>query len=177
MFRPFLLGIVLTVAGLTSPHQSRVLAQPPQEGTPSGPHDYKVAYWFERKNPIDTFQFKIYDVTKGEYSPAVDRWLTTMKTRFPGHAAYVREYHGTGKELADKVIGELLVIAGPNLGFGIRDTRGLGGPHELLKPLGEPVRGLTPIDSSLKVHQPSATYLNPVSPPSPFPFPYTRPHP
>jgi hypothetical protein len=177
MFRNFLIGIACIVAAFASPYKTAAQVQAPADKAMSEPHDYKVAYWFKRDNPLDTFQFKIYDATKGEYSPAVDQWLTTMKTRFPRHVAFIREYHATSEELADKVIGQLMVIVGPNLGYGLRDTNGLWGGRNLPKLLSEPVRSLPPVGSSSLISRPSATYLNPVTPPSPFPYPYTRPHP
>ncbi len=137
-----------------------------------------MAYWFERRNPLFTVQLQIYDVTRGEYTRAVDDWLATMKTSYPGYAAFVRDYHATRKQLGEHVSQDLLIIGGPNLGHGLHDTYGLLGPSGRSMGFYHPITSLPSSDTS------SAMWRNPASrspsypsSSSPFPVPYPRPHP
>jgi hypothetical protein len=50
----------------------------------------KVICWYAKRDPVQTFQYKAYDVSKGQYSPAVDEWLKLVEQRFPDYVAYVR---------------------------------------------------------------------------------------
>lgn len=68
--------------------------------------DYKVAFWYRRDRPIETFQYQIYDVRKGEYTRAVDDWTTMMRKKYPGYEVAVRDVNlesETGPNEARKV--------------------------------------------------------------------------
>ena len=72
-------------------------AAAPQARSPAPPSaasrhaEFKVAIWYRRDRPLDTFRYQIYDLRKGEYTGAVDDWLTLMRTRFPGYESVVRD--------------------------------------------------------------------------------------
>ena len=53
--------------------------------------DYKVAFWYRRDRPIETFRYQVYDVRKGEYTRAVDDWTTMMRKKYPGYEVAVRD--------------------------------------------------------------------------------------
>ena len=59
----------------TSPSQS----PRPRHRRPSPRVDFKVVVWYRRDRPLETFKYQIYDLRKGEYTPAVDDWLELMR--------------------------------------------------------------------------------------------------
>ena len=59
---------------------------------PTSPRaDYKVVIWYRQDRPLDTFKYQIYDVRKGEYTPAVDAWLELMRSKHPAYLVAVRD--------------------------------------------------------------------------------------
>jgi hypothetical protein len=53
---------------------------------------YKVAFWYDRRRPAETFRYQVYDLRKAPYDQAaVGRWLDLVRSRFPDYAAYVRD--------------------------------------------------------------------------------------
>jgi hypothetical protein len=144
-------------------------------------------------------------VRKGQYTRAVDDWLRTMRTSYPDYDAYVKELHlkpdsaqGEKKQVATAIIQENLSKGGPYGGFGLRDASGIYGglslgdllrPSVALPTRPEPdhgarvslySRGYGFLSSPGANRPPSflyPSYLAPQSPPSPFPYPYVRPHP
>jgi hypothetical protein len=185
------LGLALLVAlGSTD----RAVPAPAQ--TPSKPAgsastspariDFKVITWFRRDQPLATFKYQIYDVRKGEYTPAVDAWLDLMRTKHPAYEVTVRnvdlarEKGQTEMLKVGSVIKRELAAAAGLEGILVGDgtTEGLNRPRTLTPGLGPSTatRGLVRpgplgprIDRSL--------YANPPSSGFPFPVPYPRPHP
>jgi hypothetical protein len=148
--------------------------------------DFKVITWFRRDQPLATFKYQIYDLRKGEYTPAVDAWLELMRTKHPAYEVTVRNVNLAREKgqtemlkVGSVIKRELAAVAGLEgvfVGDGIatglnrlpRFTPDLGSsiaPQGMLRagPLGPR------IDRSL--------YANPPSYGFPFPVPYPRPHP
>ncbi|APW60996.1 hypothetical protein [Paludisphaera borealis] len=160
-----------------------------EQGTPprvSPRHvDYKVVFWYRRDRPIETFQYQVYDVRKGEYTPAVDDWTNMMRKKYPGYEVAGRDVdlaRETGPNETRKVGAvihrELLaaaasqgVFVGPlgttPSGSGIRTYREPGfqvrpGPARVVLPY-------SPLGPSFN--------QNPLPQGFPVPMPYPRPHP
>ena len=152
---------------------------------PSSPRaDYKVVIWYQQDRPLDTFRYQIYDVRKGEYTPAVDAWLELMRSKHPAYLVAVRDVDLSREKGATEslkvgsvVMRELtaaaslegIVVGGPKTG-------GLSRPRSprpgLSAPLGNMGRTDTP-----GMGLPRAVDLNPPSYTYPVPMPYPRPHP
>jgi hypothetical protein len=182
-------------------------AEPPAVANPSSerPADYVVAFWYLRADPLTSLRHQVYDVRKGQYTRAVTDWLETMRTRYPAHAAYLRVVRlqpdsgvPEAKQLATVILGEYVDKGGPYQGLGIRDEYGLYGGAGRLDSLMRPGIGRPPSDLDRRsnvsayirgygfVASPGAnrppSYLSspgqgPAGLPSPFPYPYVRPHP
>lgn len=162
---------------------------------PVPPAEYKIAYWFAKRDPIQTFQHRVYDVRKGQYTPAVDQWLALVAKRYPGYEAYVRDLRlepglPDRVQVSQAVTRELFVTAsyyggvpaelmmgagargraypGTNLTIGSGSQVGGSGFRMSLKPV-PPVDG-SPGSGAASPLVP-APYLFPV------PYPYPRPHP
>ena len=158
----------------------------PAAAPPPEPPDFKVAFWYRRNDPLNTFQFQIYDVRKGEYdAAAVASWLGRVARDFPGYRAYVHDVRASpGEEprrkVASVIIAEHIITGGPNGGYGLRSGggssyRGLdfglmsGAPSGPAGPgVSRPFRSLPGVGGS----PPSLP-----SYPFPVPYPYPRPHP
>jgi hypothetical protein len=185
------LGLALLVAlgalDRTLPAHAQAPSKPAgANSTSSARIDFKVITWFRRDQPLATFKYQIYDVRKGEYTPAVDAWLELMRTKHPAYEVTVRnvdlarEKGQTEMLKVGSVIKRELAAAagleGVFVGDGIATrlnrlpafTPGLGSstaPQGLFRPGPSRPR----IDRSL--------YANPPSYGFPFPVPYPRPHP
>ena len=61
------------------------------DGGPAGHTDFKVVVWYSRDRPLDTFKYQVYDVRKGEYTPAVDAWIQLMRTKYTSYDVALRE--------------------------------------------------------------------------------------
>ena len=148
--------------------------------------DFKVITWFRRDQPLATFKYQIYDVRKGEYTPAVDAWLELMRTKHPAYEVTVRNVDLAREKgqtemlkVGSVIKRELAAVAGLEgvfVGEGIASglsrlptfTPGLG--SSTARPgLFRPGPPGPRIDRSL--------YANPPSSGFPFPVPYPRPHP
>jgi hypothetical protein len=149
--------------------------------SPSGPPDFQVAFWYQRRDPLNTFSFQVYDVRKGEYNPvAVAAWLGRMAREYPGYKAYVHEVRvSPGEEprrkVASVIIAEHILTGGPNGGFGLHSvpgvfSRGLDFGFMGQAPISRPFRSLPAVGGS-----PPTLPTIPYS--FPFPYPYPRPHP
>jgi hypothetical protein len=148
----------------------------PAVGQP-GPHvDYRVIVWYRRSRPLETFEYQVYDVRKGEYTAAVDDWLSLMRTKYTGYVVIPRAVdlsREKGKTEALKVGAvvqrELLaaaalagVVLGEAGGTSSRSTRQAYSTRH---------RGTQRRFSG------SSTMISPAGPTSPVPMPYPRPHP
>jgi hypothetical protein len=142
--------------------------------------DYKVAFWYRRNQPLDTFRYQIYDVRAGQYTPAVDAWLETLRTKYPHYEAFIRDVDLSREpgETESLKVGavirrELLVAAGRQGVFlGGNPSRYWPGTAEApLLPI--PSLGRLPGSAGLSV----PWTVRPPTPSMPFPYPYPRPHP
>jgi hypothetical protein len=57
---------------------------------PSGRPDFIVLVWYHRAQALGTFQYQLYDVRKGEYTPAVDAWVRETRARYPDYVVTAR---------------------------------------------------------------------------------------
>jgi hypothetical protein len=94
----------------------------------------KVVCWYYKRDPVQTYQHKVYDVSKGQYTQAVDDWLKLVKKRYPDYVAYVRtldlnpQSSETEQQQVAHLIGrELTVIAAHYYGI---DPHGLQFPNQ-----------------------------------------------
>jgi hypothetical protein len=142
--------------------------------------DFKVVFWYRRSRPIETFQYQVYDVRKGEYTQAVIDWQEMMRARFPGYEVAVRDVSlerekgpNEARKVGAVVHRELLAVAAEQGVFA--------------GPFGPAATGLR-IDRSpavaagigpARVVPPYSPLLGPPALPMgfPVPMPYPRPHP
>lgn len=160
-----------------------------QAGSPAPPSatsrhaDFKVAIWYRRDRPLDTFRYQIYDLRKGQYTEAVDDWLTLMRTSFPTYEAVVRDVDlarekGETESLkVGSIIRQELLAAAALEGVFIGGAA--AGPSRSLYPRPglppAPERVGRPFPPSHGL--PGTIDLNPPGPSYPVPVPYPRPHP
>lgn len=148
--------------------------------TAQGPGiDYKVVAWFDRADPISTFQYQAYDVRKGEFTPAVEAWLGMMREKFPNYRVVVRdvdlarEQGPTERRKVGAVIHrELLAAAaaeGVFLGPSAGDVVGKAPRTVRLDPISQPFPYLPSVPMSFQ--------QNPTPSGFPVPMPFPRPHP
>ncbi len=195
--RTFIVGLGIVIAEALGPGANSL------DAGASAPAEFKVAYWFDRRDPLNTFRFQAYDLRKGEYTAAVDEWLRRMKTSYPRYEAYVKEVRAQSRsDLATAILNENLAVGGPTTGTGIRDDHGLGlvnlssnrpigyssaytGPSSSRSSLSFSNSNLFGRSSlgdssqSLLGRPPGSGAYQP-SPPTylyPIPYPYPRPHP
>lgn len=181
---------VLLIAGLPSAAQ-----EPAPASRPAPPAEYKIVFWFVKRDPIDTFRHRVYDVRKGEYTPAVDQWLAMMAKQYPAYEAYVRDLHlvpgqPEKAQVSQAITRELYVTAayyggvpaevlmspagrgraypGPDLTIGSGSPVGGSGFRMSLKPVPR-------VDGS--PGSGAGVPLAPAGYPFPVPYPYPRPHP
>jgi hypothetical protein len=146
--------------------------------------DFKVLVWYLRTDPLGTFQYQVYDLRKGELTPAVDAWVRNVEKNYPAYLVVARSVdlkreRGETESLkvGSVIKRELFVaaaIAGVFLGGGppvISSGPSLGSSSSALSAssgaLFRPL-GAAGIDRS---------YLNPPGTLFPFPIPFPRPHP
>jgi len=149
----------------------------------AGHTDFKVVVWYRRDRPLDTFKYQVYDLRKGQYTPAVDVWIQLLRTKYPGYDVTIREVdlareQGETESLkVGSVIKHELMAAAALEGIVIGDTVP-----------GLQVRTVAPrtgLPAPARISQPApqgatlggSSYLNPPWPSFPFPMPYPRPHP
>jgi hypothetical protein len=147
----------------------------PAVAPPDEAPDFKVAFWYQRRDPLNTFQFQIYDIRKGEYNPvAVAAWLERMAHDFPGYKAYVNDVRvAPGEEprktVASVIIAEHIIAAGPYGGYGLRgDTgafsRGLDFGKTGARPSPRPLRTLPSVGGSPTRAGPTQNITSPTMP-------------
>ncbi len=84
--------------------------------------DFVVLVWYRRNDPLGTFEHQFYDVRKGEYTTAVNDWLTVMRTKHTDYLVVVRpvnlsrERGETEKLKVGSVIYRELMIAAAQSG-------------------------------------------------------------
>ncbi|WP_165251850.1 hypothetical protein [Paludisphaera soli] len=80
------------ILGATAFYGTVAIAQEAPRPAPAAPRaDYKVVAWFDRARPIASFQYQVYDVRKGDYTPAVQAWVAMMAEKFPNYDVAVRD--------------------------------------------------------------------------------------
>ncbi len=162
------------------PGEAAARSQPTsaREHSAAGNADFGVVFWYRRADPLATFQYQIYDLRKGEYTPAVETWIKDVEKKYPAYTAFMRnvnlaiEQGETEKLKVGAVIKRELTVAaaltGVILGSPINSS---ARPFESLQGLGSPAtRRSSPISSD-------RSFLNPAPIPFPVPVPYPRPHP
>jgi hypothetical protein len=192
-FRVSALPVILTLA-----LSSAAASTPPAPGNSSAvPPDYRIAFWYRRADPLASMRHQVYDVRKGEYTPAVAGWLQTMHTTRPDYDAYVVDMRLDSqsadtprKQLATRILAEYIARGGPYGGLGAGDGQGIygiGGLPSLYTPRFRPesqtgsgvstyVRGYGFVSSPGANRIPS--YAQPPGGyPWPMPYPYVRPRP
>ena len=162
------------------PGEAAARSQPisARERSAAGNADFRVLFWYRRADPLATFQYQVYDLRKGEYTPAVDTWIKDVEMKYPAYTAFMRnvnlavEEGKTEKLKVGAVIKRELTVAaalsGVILGSPINSS---ARPFESLQGLGSPTtRRSSPISND-------RSFLNPGPTPFPVPVPYPRPHP
>lgn len=145
--------------------------------------DYKVVFWYRRDRPIETFQYQVYDVRKGEYTRAVDDWADMMRKRYRSYEVAVREVdldREQGPNETRKVgavihrellaaaaevgvfIGPLEATASSGRTYRSPDVLGRLGPARVVPPY-------SPLGPMFYQNAPPVGF--------PVPMPYPRPHP
>jgi len=149
-------------------------------------NDFKVISWFRRDQPLATFKYQIYDLRKGEYTPAVDAWLELMRTKHLAYQVTVREVDLAREKgqtemlrVGSVIKRELAAVAGlAGVFVGDGTATGLS-----LLPTFTPTLGSSTAPPGLFRPGPQgpridrSLYANPPSAGFPFPVPYPRPHP
>lgn len=162
------------------PGEAAARFNPPSSGSePGHGHaDFKVLVWYRRADPLATFKYQVYDLRKGEFTPAVAAWIKTVDAEYPTYTAFTREVYlnaENGKTDALKV-GSVLkreltvaaALSGVILGSPINNR---DRPFESLRSSNASISrqtGSLPNDRS---------FLNTSPAPFPVPMPYPRPHP
>jgi hypothetical protein len=144
--------------------------------------DLRIVFWYDRARPLDTFQYRVYDLRKHEFTHEVERWLADVRARFPRFEAYTRDVvlsqeRGETEKLktGSVVVREFLVIGsyyGYDFGGFMPGSPSLSPPRRspsLVNPIVPPRRPTPPLFS--------APGSGPIGNPNPFPYPYPRPHP
>jgi hypothetical protein len=186
------LGISLLLVALSArdcavPARAQAPSKP--AGPPSNSHshiEFKVITWFRRDQPLATFKYQIYDLRKGEYTPAVDAWLDLMRSKHPAYQVTVREVDLAREKgqtemlkVGSVIKRELAAVAGLE-GIFVGDGTAAGISR---LPAFTPGLGSTTAPQGLFRTGPPgpridrSLYANPPSYGFPFPVPYPRPHP
>src|SRR5437867_2934717 len=91
MIRNVRLGRVLVLVLALLLAADRAPGQAPSAPPPAAAADYKIAFWYHRSDPLNTFHYQVYDLRQGQYTGAVEDWLRTMQANHPDYAAYVKD--------------------------------------------------------------------------------------
>ncbi|MDG3007045.1 hypothetical protein [Paludisphaera mucosa] len=146
--------------------------------------DFQVVAWFRRDQPIATFQYQVYDVRKGDFTPAVEAWVGMMRREYPAYEVVVRavdlarEQGPTEARKVGAVVHRELLAAAAAEGIflgGAVSARSVVAREPLnvrLAPIGGPRGPYRDLQGS-----PAAFRQNPAPAGFPVPMPYPRPHP
>ncbi|MGA7501537.1 MAG: hypothetical protein WBX00_32810 [Isosphaeraceae bacterium] len=175
-----LLAIACSTAGASGP-QANLSDRP--AATP-GLTDFKVVVWYRRAQPLDTFKYQVYDLRKGQYTPAVDVWIQLLRTKYPGYDVTIREVdlareQGETESLkVGSVIKHELMAAAALEGIVIGDTVPGLQVRTIVPRTGLPAaQGMIGRPAPLGASFRGSNELNPPGPSFPVPVPYPRPHP
>ena len=140
--------------------------------------DFKVLVWYRRADPLATFKYTVYDVRKGEYSPAAQAWLKDVQAKYPTYVAFSRDVDldrepgKTDMLKVGAVIKRELMVAAALSGVVI------GRPGPIFRGPSFSSQNQTPILNRQRAAVPNnRSYLNPAPTTFPVPIPYPRPHP
>jgi hypothetical protein len=177
--------IVLLVLACASPDatgsQANLASRPAATPEEIG---FKVAVWYRRDQPLDTFKYQVYDVRKGQYTPAVDAWVQLMRTKYTAYHVTIRDVdlaHELGETESLKVgavVKRELMAAAALEGVVVGD-----GVPGFQVPAIAPRTGLPAAPGRIGRPAPPGlgarglNELNPPAPSFPVPVPYPRPHP
>jgi hypothetical protein len=152
---------------------------------PAGKHpDFKVLVWYRRDDPLGTFKYEVYDLRKGEYTAAVDTWISNIQKSYPAYLAVVRrvdlkrERGETEMLKVGSVIRRELMAAAGMAGVFV-DSGTIGNPTPALglNRAPRPAGSIGSLNRPLGSAGIDRSYLNPPDYPFPVPVPYPRPHP
>ncbi len=140
--------------------------------------DYRVIVWYSKSDPLGTFKYQIYDVRKGEDSPAVDRWLKQIASQYPDYIAISRAVDLSRErgEIESLKVGSVIkrellaaaALAGVPVGSSLRfPSTPIGGLVT-----GRPVASLPRVPAIA-----NPAIAPPLQPLFPVPVPFPRPHP
>jgi hypothetical protein len=166
-------------------------AEPPDAGpAPSAAGVFKLLMWYDRARPFDSFQYRAYDVERGEYTKAVEDWVALVRREYPHYAVSVRDVTVAPGDppttIARVAEDEKLALArlilrrysiggdfgrfGYNSGYSGIGTRPGAAPGASPSPFANPIpRAFPPLGAAGTTPPPSY--------PFPHPMPYPRPHP
>lgn len=145
--------------------------------------DFKVAVWYRRDRPLETFRYQVYDLRKGEYTRAVDDWLALMKTRFPGYLAVLRDVDLARVKGETELLKVGSIIRQELLAAAAMEGVFLGGAPAGPLRSSLPGPGLPSAPELRSLSTPPGQRVSPsvdLNPPRssfPVPVPYPRPHP
>jgi hypothetical protein len=174
------LSLLFLIALAQPPAPERATTANPASGPAKPIADLKIAFWYDRNRPLDTFRYQVYDLAKGEDSPELDRWMKTIRDRFPSYSAYTREFdlsrvHGDTRnhKIGTAIQSEFLAVGtahGYDFGGYVPGVDRL--PSASPRPFRPfPVRPLpTPRGRTPELPGPPSSRF-------PVPIPYPRPHP
>jgi hypothetical protein len=179
-FACVLASVMGILTGITAAQTAPATRRPP-----SPPRiDYKVLIWYRRDRPLDTFKYQIYDIRKGEYTPAVDAWIELMRSKHPAYVVMERDVdlrrekgETEALKVGSVVMRELTAAAsleGIVVGGGAQGTlspplaSGPGRSRSSSLP-GQPYSPGMTLPRSVDINPPDYSY--------PVPMPYPRPHP
>ena len=177
-------ALFLLIAALQSGTGSFAQTAPPKPDAGAGSADFRVVVWYRRDQPLDTFKYQAYDQRKGEYTPAVDDWITLLRTKYPAYQVRVRDVFLDREKGATEALKVGSVIHEELLGAAAFQGVFLGTPT--LRPPARPLIPRTEVQALPAVLGrpappgaafPNRGYLNPPAPSFPVPVPYPRPHP
>ena len=178
---------ILTISGLLCRAAERPDAGPPP---PPASSVYKLLIWYDRTHPFDSFQSRAYNITRGQYTKAVDDWMALMHRDYPRYTIVVHELTVAGGDADGKIAAavedEKLALAKQILRkYGIGDEwrrpgyrsgyMGIWAP-----PAAERRPGPTPFESPIPNRFPPLGSARMTPAPGylfPNPWPYPRPHP
>jgi hypothetical protein len=137
--------------------------------------DLKVLVWYSGAHPLESFQYQVYDVRKGEYTPSVDSWIDLVRKNYPAYIVILREVDLRRERGETESLKVGSVIQRELLAAAAMDGIVMGaGPAKI---------GSGPSSAESRRPSPEApglnrsSYINPNPIPFPVPYPYPRPHP
>ena len=158
--------------------------------------DYKIIFWYNRSRPVETLQHEVYDVRKGQFTPAVEAWLRKVNVEYPAYMAYARDVDlartpGATEPLkvGRVILDELDILVGAQgITPGALEAQGItAGAFGAQGITAGAIRSASPFSNEPRgpgyvapLPFPGSRYRPMYGPPPylfPTPYPYPRPHP